>query len=92
MARFFSSVVCAGEAARRKPHPEPLLLALSRLGIPAAPAAYVGDSPEDIEMAQAAGAYPVGIPGGFPNGEALRGSRPRLLAGTLAAAADHLLS
>lgn len=92
VARFFASVVCAGEAARKKPYPEPLLLALSRLGIPASEAAYVGDSPEDVEMARAAGVYSVGIPGGFPNREALRASDPRLLALSLAAAVDHLLS
>jgi HAD superfamily hydrolase (TIGR01549 family) len=92
VARFFSSVVCAGEAARKKPYPEPLFLALSRLGIPASEAAYVGDSPEDVEMARAAGVYSVGIPGGFPNREALRASDPRLLALSLAAAVDHLLS
>ena len=91
VASFFAFVVCAGEASRKKPHPEPLLLALSRLGIPAAEAAYVGDSPEDVEMARAAGAYAVGIPGGFPNREALRAAGPHLLAETLEDAADHLL-
>ena len=91
VAHFFAAVVCAGEASRKKPHPEPLLLALSRLGIPAADAAYVGDSPEDVLMAQAAGAYAIGIPGGFPNREALLASAPDLVAESLAAAADHLL-
>jgi HAD superfamily hydrolase (TIGR01509 family) len=91
VASFFSSVVCAGEAGRKKPHPEPLLLALSRLGIPALDSAYVGDSPEDVEMARAAGAYAVGIPGGFPNRAALRTARPHYVAESLDEAALHLL-
>ncbi len=91
VAPFFGAVVCAGEASRKKPHPEPLLLALSRMGTPARDVAYVGDSPEDVEMARAAGAYAVGIPGGFPNREALRASGPDLLAESLDAAAEHLL-
>ena len=48
-------------------------------------AAYVGDSPEDVEMARAAGAFSVGVPGGFPNREALEASAPDLLAEDLAA-------
>ena len=64
--RFFGPWSAAGDTAQRKPHPEPLLLALERLGLAAGEAAYVGDSPEDVEMARAAGVYAVGIPGGFP--------------------------
>jgi HAD superfamily hydrolase (TIGR01549 family) len=88
---FFGAVVCGGETARRKPDPEPLLLALERLGLPAAAAAYVGDSPEDVAMAKSAGAFAVGIPGGFPNREALAASRPDLLAPSLGEALPALL-
>jgi HAD superfamily hydrolase (TIGR01549 family) len=89
---FFSAVVCGGETAERKPHPEPLLAALRRLRLAPEEAAYVGDSPEDVEMARGAGVYAVGIPGGFPNREALCASAPELLASDLAAALDHLLA
>lgn len=91
IARFFAAVVCAGEAGRKKPHPDPLYLALSRLGVAPSESAYVGDSPEDVEMARAAGAFAVGIPGGFPNREALRKAAPDLLAESLPAAIDRLL-
>jgi len=91
VARFFSAVICAGEGGRKKPHPDPLFLALARLGIAAHESAYVGDSPEDVEMARGAGAYAVGIPGGFPNREALSASGPDLLAESLAFAVDRLL-
>jgi HAD superfamily hydrolase (TIGR01509 family) len=83
LERFFGAMVCGGETARRKPDPEPLLVALGRLGIAPAEAAYVGDSPEDVAMAKAAGACAVGIPGGFPNREALAASGPDILAPSL---------
>jgi HAD superfamily hydrolase (TIGR01549 family) len=91
LERYFGAVVCGGETARRKPDPEPLLVALGQLGIPPAAAAYVGDSPEDVAMAKAAGVFAVGIPGGFPNREALAASRPDLLARSLDEALPALL-
>ena len=42
-------------------------------------------------MAQAAGVRTVGIPGGFPNREALAAARPDVLEPTLAAALDRVL-
>jgi len=88
---FFGAVVCGGETARRKPDPEPLLVALERLGIAPPEAAYVGDSPEDVAMAKSAGAFAVGIPGGFPNRAALLEARPHLLAPSLEKALAALL-
>ena len=88
---LFAAAVCGGETARRKPHPEPLLVALGHLGLAPAECAYVGDSPEDVEMAKAAGAFAVGIPGGFPNREALVASAPDLLVPTLEQAVAALL-
>lgn len=89
---FFGAVVCGGETARRKPDPEPLLVALERLAVAPAEAAYVGDSPEDVAMAKAAGTLAVGVPGGFPNRAALLEARPHLLAPTLEAALTALLA
>ena len=54
-------------------------MALERLGVAPAECVYVGDSPEDVAMAKAAGAFAIGIPGGFPNREALAASAPDLL-------------
>ena len=88
---FFGAVVCGGETARRKPDPEPLLVALQRLGVAPAAAAYVGDSPEDVAMARSAGAFAVGVPGGFPNRQALAASRPDVLAPSLDEAVIGLL-
>src|SRR5574340_1418510 len=90
VSRFFAATVCGGETERRKPDPEPLLAALARLGIAPAQAAYVGDSPEDVQMARSAGVFSVGIPGGFPNREALAAAAPDLLAPSLEAAVSTL--
>ena len=89
---FFATLVCGGDTERRKPHPEPLQVALERMRVAPAEAAYVGDSPEDIQMARATGVYAVGIPGGFPNQDALRRSAPELWAEDLADAAERLLA
>ena len=89
---FGEAVVCGGDTERRKPDPEPLLVGLERLGVGSTGAAYLGDSPEDITMAKAACVFAVGIPGGFPNQEALADAEPDLLVPSLDAALDALLS
>jgi HAD superfamily hydrolase (TIGR01509 family) len=91
LRRFFAAVVCGGETVCRKPDPEPLLLALERLALPPGETAYVGDSPEDVAMARSAGVVAVGVPGGFPNRQALADARPDLLVPSLDAALDALL-
>lgn len=89
---FFQTLVCGGDTRKKKPHPEALLLALGRLGVEAPGAAYVGDSPEDVEMARSAGVYSVGIAGAFPNREALWAALPDLRAASLEEATEVLLS
>ncbi len=87
----FSAVVCGEDASRKKPDPEALWIGLARLGESAARSAYVGDSPEDVEMARAAGVFAVGLEGGFPNAEALRRSAPDALAADLEEVVEILL-
>jgi HAD superfamily hydrolase (TIGR01509 family) len=76
LAETIRECVFGSDVARKKPHPEALHLCLSRLETPPDEAAYVGDSPEDVEMARAAGVYAVAVPGAYPNREALIASRP----------------
>jgi pyrophosphatase PpaX len=54
LRRFFDVTVGAEDTTRHKPNPDPLLLALERLGASADDAVYVGDSPFDIQAAKAA--------------------------------------
>jgi len=58
---FFEAVVTGDDTARHKPEPDPLLLALERLGASAGSAVYVGDSPFDIRAAKAAGMQAVAV-------------------------------
>lgn len=53
------AIVGADSCANAKPHPEPVLLALEKLGVPASRAILVGDSPHDVAAAKAAGARAV---------------------------------
>jgi pyrophosphatase PpaX len=52
---FMGAVVCADSCERCKPHPEPVLLALERLGARADRAVMLGDSVHDVAAARAAG-------------------------------------
>lgn len=58
---LFETVVGGDETERSKPDPQPLELALERLGASADQAAYVGDSPFDMQAAKAAGLYAIGV-------------------------------
>ncbi|MGH8254012.1 MAG: phosphoglycolate phosphatase [Steroidobacteraceae bacterium] len=60
-------VVSGDTLAVRKPHPEPLLLAAARIGIPAADCVYVGDALRDVQAALAAGMVPLGARYGYLN-------------------------
>jgi pyrophosphatase PpaX len=55
LERFFDVTIAAEDTERHKPDPQPLLAALERLDEDPAGAAYVGDSPFDIQAAKAAG-------------------------------------
>ena len=51
----FQVIVGADDVTHPKPHPEPVLTALGRLGAPATGAVFVGDSRHDLECGRAAG-------------------------------------
>ena len=61
LGHLFDVIVGGDETERQTPSREPLLRALGRPRAPAADAAYVGDSPYDMQAAKAAGVYAVGV-------------------------------
>ena len=60
LARFLPVVVSADSVTKYKPEPEPVLLALERLGVRADEALMMGDSPHDISSGNAAGVRTIG--------------------------------
>ena len=76
LAENFSACVCCEDAAGRKPHPAPLRLAMKRLGVQPDDCIYVGDTPEDIEMARRAGVRPLGVLGPFPSAGRIGAAQP----------------
>jgi HAD superfamily hydrolase (TIGR01509 family) len=79
LASYFSACVCSEDAAKRKPHPAPLQLALKRLRRGPEHCVYVGDTAEDIEMARSAGVRAIGVLGPFPTAARLRAAKPEIL-------------
>jgi pyrophosphatase PpaX len=61
LERYFGAVVTADMTERHKPHPEPVLRALELLDSDPAEAAFVGDSPYDVEAGKAAGVFTIGV-------------------------------
>ncbi len=60
LAKFMPVVIGADSVTKHKPEPEPVLLALEKLGVSASEALMVGDSPHDISSGNAAGVRTVG--------------------------------
>jgi pyrophosphatase PpaX len=80
---LFETVVGGDETRNHKPDPEPLLLALERLGAVPDDAVYVGDAPFDVQAAKAAGLYSVGVTwGGIHARELLEAQSPDALVDT----------
>jgi HAD superfamily hydrolase (TIGR01509 family) len=79
LVSYFSACVCSEDAPRKKPHPAPLLLALERLGAKPDHCVYVGDAPEDIQMARRAGVRAIGVLGPFPTSARIRAEKPQAL-------------
>jgi pyrophosphatase PpaX len=72
VGHLFDVVVGGDEHEKQKPEPDLLLLALGRLDAKPQDAAYVGDSPFDMQAARAAGMHAVGVSwGGIHGREAL---------------------
>jgi HAD superfamily hydrolase (TIGR01509 family) len=79
LSSLFAARVCSGDTLRKKPHPEPLRLALRQMELHPSACVYVGDAPQDIEMARRAGVRAIGVLGPFPTERRLRAARPEFL-------------
>jgi pyrophosphatase PpaX len=68
LAPFFDTVVTGDDVESHKPDPEGLLLALEKLRGDPGSAAYVGDSPFDVQAAKAAGVAAIAVAWGGIHG------------------------
>jgi HAD superfamily hydrolase (TIGR01509 family) len=84
LTKSFRARVCSGDTEHKKPHPAPLNFALQCIGLEAAHCVYVGDSPEDVQMAKSAHVRVIGVLGPFPTEKRLRASKPDLLLDSIA--------
>lgn len=90
LAKCFAACVCSEDALRKKPNPAPLLLALKRLRARPEECVYVGDAPEDIEMARRARVRAIGVLGPFPTADRIRAAKPQLLLRSIRDLPSHL--
>jgi len=79
LTQVFRTRVLGGDTEEKKPHPAPLLKALKEMKTEARYCVYVGDTPEDVEMARAAGVRAIAVLGPFPTEKRLRAVRPEIL-------------
>jgi HAD superfamily hydrolase (TIGR01509 family) len=79
LTRMFLARVCGGDTTEKKPHPAPLKLALQKMKLEPQECIYVGDTPEDLEMARAVGVRAVAVLGPFPTADRLRAAKPEFL-------------
>jgi pyrophosphatase PpaX len=77
LADNFDIVVAHEDTERHKPDPDPVLLAVEKLGAAPEEAVYVGDSPFDIGAAKAAGVFAIAVGwGGIHPDERLLAEEP----------------
>lgn len=88
---LFATCVFSEDVMLKKPHPAPLELALRRLRAAPEDTVYIGDTPEDMEMAQRAGVRAIGVLGPFPTARRIRSARPDLLLGSIRDLPKYLL-
>ncbi|HET7105830.1 MAG TPA: HAD family hydrolase [Candidatus Acidoferrum sp.] len=79
LTRLFRARVLGGDTEEKKPHPAPLLKALREMKADPRDCVYVGDTPEDVEMARAAGVRAIAVLGPFRTEKKLRAAKPELL-------------
>jgi phosphoglycolate phosphatase len=77
IADLFDIILGLEDFTNPKPHPEPILTALNRLGAPRERAVYVGDTQIDMRTAAAAEVSGLGVTTGNFGGEALMSAGAR---------------
>ena len=83
LMKYMSSIVTVIDVEHPKPHPEPVLKAVQELGSVHGRTLMVGDSPVDIQAAQAAGVLSAGVSWSLKGEETLRKYKPDYMLNTM---------
>jgi pyrophosphatase PpaX len=83
--------VAMEDTAAHKPNPEPLLLAVAKVGGRPEQAAYVGDAAVDVQAAKAAGMTAIAVTWGAASRAILEAAEPDVLVDTVAELQELLL-
>lgn len=75
----FDTLSCHDMASRGKPHPDLALLAAEALAVPPRCCVVIGDTVDDVRMAQAAGMTAIGVRTGVATGDALATAGARVV-------------
>ncbi|MDI6871338.1 MAG: pyrophosphatase PpaX [Bacillota bacterium] len=84
LSRFFQAVVTLEDTERHKPDPQPVEMAVERLGLLPGETLMVGDSPADLEAGRRAGTRTAAVAWSTFPPQALRAERPDHLLGRMA--------
>lgn len=76
--QYFEVTISGDEVERKKPDPQPLLLALKKLGVGPRQALMVGDSVTDVRAARGAGMPVICVSYGYNHGQAICGQEGRI--------------
>lgn len=72
LLKYMDTIVTVSDVTEPKPHPEPVLTAVHKLGVDPRKTLMVGDSTVDIQSAKAAGVYAAGVAWSLKGEETLR--------------------
>lgn len=89
LSGFFEVVICNEDVFHRKPDPEGLQLAASKLGCSADCCSYIGDVPEDILAGKNAQMHTVGVQSLYPTSHKLANCNPDLNLSCIAELLEH---
>ena len=82
VGKYFTSIVGRDDVEHPKPHPEPILKALSTLNVNPEKSMMIGDTPMDANAAKSAGAMSFGVCCGYSKKSDLEGLCDKIFAST----------
>lgn len=88
LTQYFAAIVGGDEIANGKPAPDLIVLTLRRLSAEPGEAAYIGDSPLDVNAGRAAGVATIGVKTGYRPPVELEAAKPDFLCEDVLEAAE----